>query len=259
MPDHRYDLGTVNKALDVVEHLARQREATFDSLARAVDMPKATVFRLVYTLERRGYIIRGPLGELGLGPRVLWLASGNNRNWVIELQQAARPHLVALRDAFGDTVNLAIRSSDHLVYIDVAEGTHPVRFIEVAGSVGPLHATALGKALLAHLPPAELRTVLASLSFQALTPKTIVDPELFSRELAKVRDSGYALDDWESVAGAKCVAVPILGRGGIPLAAISLSMPESRFSHDKLEAVRVALLETSRAIAETPAATSLGR
>lgn len=246
----RYDLGTVNKALDVVEHLARHREETLDSLARAVGMPKSTVFRLVHTLERRGYAVRGPSGSLGLGPRVLWLVSADNRNWVIELQKVAHPHLVALRDEFGDTVNLAVRSTDHVVYIDVVEGIHPLRFIEVPGTIGPLHATALGKALLAYLPAVEQKSVISSLRFEPLTPRTITDPESFRAELAATAGRGYALDDWETADGAKCVAVPILDRKSAPIAAISLSMPDSRFTEEKRAAATVALSAACQAIAD---------
>ncbi len=260
MASDRYSLGTVHKALDVVEHLAGQRQKSLDSLAKAVQMPKGTVFRLVHTLESRGYVVRGPSGHLGLGPRVLWLASGNSRNWVIELQKAAHPYLETLRDRFGDTVNLAVRSGDHLVYIDVVEGTHPLRFIEVPGTIGPLHATALGKALLAFLPVNDLKTVLPALRLEALTPRTITDPGRFREELTRTKSQGHALDDWETADGAKCVAVPIFDSKGIPLAAISLSMPDSRFSQEKLGAAKAALTEACRKTAEAlQAASGFGR
>ncbi len=242
----RYELGTVNKALEVLEHLAHHNEETLETLGRALDMPKATVFRLVYTLEKRGYVVRTPLGALGLGPRVLWLVTESKRSWFLLLREAALPRMLELRDLFGDTVNLGTRSGSQLVYIDVVEGTYPVRFVEMPGALGPLHATALGKALLAHLPASELESVLSGLTLRRYTPATITNPDRLAKELAKIRSRGYSIDNGESVEGATCVGAPVLAKGGRPLAAISMAIPNSRLNAEKLDSVRSALLDACR-------------
>lgn len=246
----KYDLRSVRRALDVLEVLADAGELTLEALARRTGLPKPTVFRLVRTLEERGYVVRATSGNLGLGPRVLSLAGGERKPWVALVREVARPEMVRLRDALEDTVNLAVRAAGHVVYVDVAEGTYPVRFVESPGALGPLHATALGKVLLAFLPAAEREELLSELPLARLTARTIVDREQLQEELQKVRDAGFGVDDEESVEGARCVAAPILVEGGRALAAISVSAPAGRMGPGRLSLVRSHLLDACARIGE---------
>ena len=160
MKEQEYELKTVNKALDIIEYMSTKTDINLDNLCKAVEMPKTTVFRMVRTLEKRGYIIKDPSGSLCLGPRILqWVSSPIKSEWIIRLQKAARPYMIDLRDLFEDTVNLGIRTGNNIIYIDVVEGTYPVRFIELPGALGPLHATALGK-VMSHILILELKNIL---------------------------------------------------------------------------------------------------
>lgn len=246
----KYDLRTVRRALDVLEVLSDAGALTLEALARRTGVPKPTVFGVVRTLEERGYMVRGPSGTLGLGPRVLSLAGGERKPWVVLLREVARPEMVRWRDALEDTVNLAVRAAGHVVYVDVVEGTYPVRFVESPGALGPLHATALGKVLLAFLPPAEREELLLELPLARLTGRTIVDREQLQDELRKVREKGFAVDDEESVEGARCVAAPVLVESGRGLAAISVSAPAGRLGPARLSLVRSHLVDACAKISE---------
>lgn len=250
----KYDLRSVRRALDVLEVLSDAGELTLEALARRTRVPKPTVFRLVRTLEERGYVVRGVSGALALGPRVFSLVGGGRKPWVVLLREVARPEMVRLRDVLEDTVNLAVRAAGHVVYVDVVEGTYPVRFVESPGALGPLHATALGKVLLAYLPSAERDELLGELPLARLTARTIVDREQLREELDRVREAGFAVDDEESVEGARCVAAPVLVESGRAVAAISVSAPTGRLCPERLSMVCSHLLDVCAKISERLAA-----
>ncbi len=183
MPKHDYASITVNKALDLLELVAEGGHPTLGRAAQALDLPKATAFRLLHTLMKRGFIIRAAVVGFGLGPRAPWLADRVKASWLDTLERAVEPHLLPLRDAYGDTVNLGIRSGTDLVYRASVEGTYPIRFVEAQGAVGPLRATALGKALLAYLTSLEQGRILGRLPLAALTTKTITAATDWSESL----------------------------------------------------------------------------
>lgn len=244
-----YSLKTVNKALDILEQLSIKSEDSLTSLYKTMDMPKTTIFRLVNTLEKRGYILKNSSGSLSLGPRVMGLVSSTLRSgWIAELNKTAHPYMVDLRDLYEDTVNLAIRIGDNLIYIDVVEGTYAMRFVELPGAIGSLHATALGKTLLAYLDPIELKNILKRLTFEKLTPSTIDNPDDFLYELQLTKKQGFALDCEGAVIGGSCIAVPILSDGKKPIAALSIASARARMLDARMESMKLSLMDACRNI-----------
>ena len=244
----RYSITAVQRALDILELVAFSRDPIhLPVIAQGTEIPKATCFRLLANLEERGYVRRVGDGSYRVGPRAVLLADLPADR--IVLRDASRREMVALRDAFGHTVSLALRVANQLLYLDSVEGTQTLRFVEPAGTLGPLHATALGKALLASCDETTRRTVAGTIKYAPLTERTLESASAFLRELERVRRQGFAIDDEESVPGALCIAVPIPDRSGIPLAALSVSAPSAALEPDRRKAIVRRLREAADRIA----------
>jgi DNA-binding IclR family transcriptional regulator len=244
-----YEISVVNKALDVLEALQHVDESTLQEIARVTGLPKSSCFRLLVTLESRGYVERGT--EEKRYRLTLQLAEMSKR--LLSKNPVRRLSLSYMRVLFeeiGETVNVAVLSGSDVLYVDTIESRHPFRVTESPGSRSPVYITALGKAMAAHLPAAELEQLLEQQSFKLLTPRTITDRAAFLESLQQVRRWGYALDDEEAEVGVRCVAAPVLGPGGYPLAALSISAPAARLSITELDPVITAVKIACRSISE---------
>jgi IclR family acetate operon transcriptional repressor len=149
------------------------------------------------------------------------------------LRERVRPSLERLRDALDETTNLGVLDGHHVIYLEVIESRRSVRLAASRGVHDPLHSTALGKAIAAHLPEKRVRELLEQAGMPRRTADTITDIDDYMAELAKVRRMGYALDNRENEPDGRCVAVPILGTR-LP-AAVSVSAPEARFTMRDVE------------------------
>lgn len=212
-------------------------------LAEAVGMPKSSAFRYLSTLEARGYVERDPgTGHYRFGRAFL---PAHTRH--LEVMAArAKPVLEELRDRFGETINLGVLDGNRVTYLEIVESRKAMRLAARKGDRDPIHSTALGKAIASRLSEREVRSILATEGMPQLTTRTITDPELFLRELAVVRDRGYAVDNGENEEDGRCVGVPVPS-GRIP-AAISLSAPASRFPMNGLGEVAASLRDAAELI-----------
>ncbi len=212
---------SVERAVALLELLGRAgRPLTAVELAAASSLPRPTVYRLLQTLATHGMISASD-HRFAIGPRVLWLAG--QRLEQIELRAAGRPVLLELRDRTGETAHLGVLEQGQVVYIDKTEAPGPMRMASAIGKIMPAHSTALGKAMLAHLPAGEVAAVLDLWGLPRRTPRTITDRRRFAAELAAVRARGYAVDNVENEEGVRCVAAPIFDHAGRVAGAVSLS------------------------------------
>jgi len=171
-----------------------------------------------------------------VGPRAFAVGQAYPRKNLLE---AVRPEMEALAQATGESVNLAVLAGMEALYLDQAEGTKLVRLFTAPGSRAPLHATGVGKVLLA------FRGVPEGLPLTPYTPHTLTSPEALERELAGVRRQGYALDNEEKELGVRCVAAPVFGPGGEVVGAISLSAPASRLSLEEAHRLAPRVVEAA--------------
>lgn len=246
--DVRYSITAVQRALDILELVAFSGDPIhLQAIAERSGIPKATCFRLLANLEDRRYVRRLSDGSYRVGARALLLADLPVDRVV--LRDAARREMIAIRDTFGHTVSLALRVANQLLYLDSVEGTQTLRFVEPAGTLGPLHATALGKALLAYCDEATRRHVAESIKYVRFTERTVGSSSALLDELDRVRGRGYAMDDEESVPGALCLAVPILDRSSVPMAALSVSAPSAALELDRREDIVRRLREAAERVA----------
>lgn len=174
-------------------------------LAAASGLPLPTIHRLIRTLVDLGYVRQEPSRQYALGARLIRLGESSARL----LSVWARPHLAHLVDELGESANLAVLDGDQVVYVAQEQSRHSMRmFTEVGRRVLP-HCTAVGKALLADLPPERVRELLKRTGMPQHTPHTITSPDVFEAALAVVARQGYAIDEGEQEIGVRCVAVAV--------------------------------------------------
>lgn len=252
----RYLVPVLLSAFRVLNELSRSGGLSLNELTRRTGLPKSTVFRILSTLHHLGCLWRDEQRIYRLTNRLAGLASEAPMNETLRL--LARPHMLELRDQFGETVNLGQLQLDRVVYLEVVPSEFALRLHERPGASASFHASALGKAILAFSPDQVVRGLLHGRALPALTSNTITAPGAFLRELRRVRARGYALDREETMLLAACVGAPILDAHGQAVAALSISGPSSRFQPRReprvITALRAAAAAISERLGERPAA-----
>jgi IclR family pca regulon transcriptional regulator len=199
-------------------------------IGRALDLSRSTAHRYVATLAALGYLQQDRESKrYRLGPRVLDLGFSAINS--MDIREISAPHLQALSDETGHTVNLAILDGADIVYIERCRASRPgQREIDLNLHIGarlPAYCTALGKALLAFLPDDRLDAILADLDLVRRGPNTITDEAAFRAELAHIRETGIAVNDEELAYGLRSIAAPISARSGDVVAALNLAVHRS--------------------------------
>lgn len=225
---------SVDRALSILEALARSGEAGVTELAGDLGVHKSTAFRLVATLEAHGLVEQTEdRGKYRLGVGLLRLAGATTAR--LDVVQEARPLVRKLAADTGETVNIAVLADRAALYLDQAAGASALQMHNWVGQHIPLHATSNGKVLLSGLAPDRLKQLLSSLP--AYTDMTITKKGLLRAELEKVRDQGYALAVDELEVGLTAVAAPVRNHHGDVIASMSVSGPTFRLGEARIPEV----------------------
>ena len=236
---------SVDRAVAILEILARDGEAGVTEVARELDVHKSTASRLLAALDRRELVTQDTArGKFRLGVGIVRLAGAASRK--LDVVQESRPVCRALAQEVGETVNLAILSGRDALYLDQVAGPAALSPHNWAGQRIPLHATSDGKVLLAYLSEGELAACLAP-PLARFTDRTITDLAEFGELLAEVRRRGFATAVEELEAGLTAIAVPVRNAEGNVIASISASGPSFRIPAERIPALAVA---AGRAAAE---------
>jgi DNA-binding IclR family transcriptional regulator len=227
---------SAERVLDIIDLLVGEPEGlTFTALQQRLGLPKSSLYELLSVLADRRYIELAPGSQDEARPlRRAYLIgiraweAGQAYTQQHQLAAVARPVMEGVVRAINETVQLAVLDGLENVYLAKVDCSHPVRLQSEVGRRLHAHGTGLGKALLAFLPPDELRARLAGAALPAFTPGTITDAGQLLAELERVRARGYAVDDQEYTPGLQCVAVPIFDHLGRAAAALSVSIPTIR-------------------------------
>lgn len=240
---------SVDRAISVLEILARTGGAGVSEVAAHIGVHKSTAFRLLAALEERGLVEQNQdRGRYQLGFGILRLASAIPAR--LDLVHQARPVLDELATALGETVNLAVLREHYAVNVDQARGTAAIAAQNWVGQLTPLHATSSGKVLLAHLPEAQRAELLTRNGLPRLTAATITSRQTLERELVTVRTDGFATTFEELEDGLNAVAVPVCDHRGTVVAAISVSGPAYRLDAARIKELTPDLFAGGRRISE---------
>ncbi|MEM9148591.1 MAG: IclR family transcriptional regulator C-terminal domain-containing protein [Pseudomonadota bacterium] len=241
---------SLTRALSLMRHLAEcPHGMTLTQLADVAGLPPSTTHRLLTTLEAERFV--RPDGQSGMwriGVAAFFVGSAFARSR--DKLAITRPFLARLMELSGETANLFVESDGEVVCIGQIESRHAMRAITGVGGRVLLHASAAGKAILAHMDAGRRAKLLSAQPLRAITDQTITANEILTRSLEEVRNIGYAIDDQEHALGLRCVAAPIFDETGSPVAALSVSGPSARVTRDRLatlgRAVAHAAVEATR-------------
>jgi DNA-binding IclR family transcriptional regulator len=229
----RTRLSSVANSLRLIRAFSEDHyEIGISDLAKRLGLAKSTVHRLASTLLDQGMLEQNAGdGKYRLGLALFELGTLVRRK--MDFTMEARPFLRTLMEKTGETVHLAILDHDSVLYVISLESKQALRMGSKVGTRVPVHATAVGKALLAFQPEEEIARIIAR-GLAASAPNTIVDGKVLQHELALVRARSYAEDDEESEVGLRSVAAPIRNDSGAVIAAISIAGPAHRMTKKTL-------------------------
>ncbi|HEY0239333.1 MAG TPA: IclR family transcriptional regulator [Friedmanniella sp.] len=226
---------SVDRALQILELLASWGSGGVSEIAVALGVHKSTAFRLLVALEARELVEQTTdRGKYSLGFGLVRLA--RRVNVQLDLTEQARPLTDRLAARLGESINVAVLREHYAVNVVQSHGQASVVSQNWIGQLTPLHATSSGKVLLAHADP-EVRSRLVERGLEAYTTQTHTDPEQLEKELVAVLEQGHATTYGELELGLNALAVPVRDEDGTVVAALSVSGPAYRLSHERIDEV----------------------
>lgn len=242
---------SLSRGLTLLERLAAAEGGVgLVDLAQRVGLPPSTTYRLLGTMEKMGYVYQA--GELGLwyvGLKAFVVGSAflENRDLVAQSHHFLR----RLMEQSGETANLAVPDDYEAVFVDQVQCREMMRMIVKLGSRVPLHASGVGKALLAAMSDDRVNDTLHQKGLARITPNTIHTPAKLWSELQNIRRQGFSYDDEEHALGLRCLAAAIYDQFGEPIAAISIAGPKPRVPDERVMELGVLVARTAKAITES--------
>lgn len=253
---------SLERGLAVLESVATTKgPVTLAETSRRLGLHRSTAHHLMRSLVSLGYLRQD---ESSRGYELTQkLNQLTGRLWTAEqLGEIAQPFLDELSRATGEGTSVAAWISGIVTIAAKREATGPVRVVQDVGGNRPIYCTAVGKALAAWLPRAEVKAALARTRMEKLTPKTITTLAAFDSELRRIRAAGYAIDDEEQFLGLRCIAMPVFCYTGQVVASMCVVGPKHRMTLQKVQAARAPLAALSQKLSERlgyPAAGSAQR
>jgi IclR family acetate operon transcriptional repressor len=240
----------LDRALLLLEHLAAHPGRTLSDLAEETGQAVATVFRALVTLQGHGMVECDEPGQTWhIGPGAFRVGTAFlRRTKVVERARSGMEQL--MRDT-GETANLGIESRDEVLFLAQVETHEAIRAFFPPGTKSAMHASGIGKALLAWFPEGKARGILARQGLARFTSLTLTSEATLLRDLARTRERGFAIDDQERAEGMRCIAAPIFNAHGEAVAGLSVSGPAFRVGLS--DAARLGALVRAAADAVTAA------
>lgn len=238
---------SVQKAVRILELIAKEPGLTVSKVSERLGLPKSSAHDILATLEDESLVFRTHAGGgLHLGIRLFEL--GNKSLGDFEIRKASEASLRWLNKELDETVHLTILDNDEVLYVECFESTKRLRIYSVIGVRAPLHCTAVGKAIMAYLPEAEVDRIVAERGLPKMTENTIIDAQELKKELVATVRRGYAIDNSEHEEGVRCVAAPIRSRSGEVIASISVSGPDQRIAMGDVPQLAILVVKAANEI-----------
>ena len=238
----------VERALAMLESVAHEPEGLSNAeISRKLHIPKSSASYILRTLETQGYLNRDSgSGKYRVGLKILSLSRGALSG--LDVREVALPIMRHLVEKTGLTCHLAILDGAEAVYIEKVEAPGFIRMDTWVGRRMRVHATSVGKALVAHVPLEQLEKIVARSAMEKRTAKTITTLPRLVKELEKVRGQGYAVDDEENNLGARCVGAPVFNQQGSIEASVGLSGTINQVNQQTMPRILEALKDAARHI-----------
>ncbi|KAE9628578.1 HTH-type transcriptional regulator BhcR [Parasedimentitalea maritima] len=238
---------SLDRAMIVLEALADSAGLTLTEIAERLDQSPATIYRVLNTLNARGIVESDPQTQAWhIGPMAFRLGSAFLRR--TSVVDRSRPEMRQLMEITGETANLGIEKDGLVMFLSQVETHETIRAFFPPGTLSPMHASGIGKALLSRYSDDRLDRFLRSGTFEAFTSKTLCEPEAIRKDMQGIREAGFAVDDEEKTTGMRCVAAPILDFYNEPVAGISVSGPSHRLTPDRISEIGKAVKQAANQI-----------
>jgi DNA-binding IclR family transcriptional regulator len=237
---------SIEKALNILELLSQHPAGLrMVDVARELGLPKSSTHLTLEVLRARGYVMRDDNGCHRLGLKLFEI--GARVLQALDVRRVARTHLETLSRRTGLTSHLAALDGHQVVYLDRVDGHGLVRFDTYVGKRAPVNLTAVGKAIVAYLPEAQLDEILRA-DFRRGTERSPALPFDFKAQLHKFRELGYMIEDEEEVAGIYCLAAPLHDVSGNVIGSVGVIGLKSDLPSGGFERVGAEVREAARAI-----------
>ncbi|MCL3883266.1 HTH-type transcriptional regulator BhcR [Marivita sp. GX14005] len=237
---------SLDRAMEVFEYLSEAQGKALGAISAEMGQSPATVYRILVTLEGRGLVEFDPVEQIWhIGPRAFVIGARFLRR--SSLVERAQPILRQLMEATGETANLGVEKEGAVLFLSQVETHASIRAFFPPGTLSPLHASGIGKALLAEMDAPRLRRMTGG-RLEAFTEHTITDPTALMADLAAIRARGYSVDEQERNLGMRCIAAPVFDLSQVAVAGISVSGPTSRVSPENIESLSAHVREAAGAL-----------
>lgn len=249
--DPRLFVGTLGKGMQVLQAFREQsRGLSLTEVSALTGLGRSTVQRFLYTFRVLGYLRQDPrTRRFSLTPRMLDFGYAYLRNDY--LVEKAFPYLLEASKRTEETVNLTELDDTEIVYVSRFPAREVVSVDIVLGERLPVFSTSSGRAMLAFLPPNQARDILARSRMRPFTPHTCTDTGKIERELADIRERGYAISDQQTFIGDMSVAAPVLTASERAVAAVNIAVSATRWSVEGIARdLAPVVVETARAISK---------
>ena len=217
----------IDRAVFILEALARySKPVKLKILSAETGLHPSTVHRILHSLIDNQFVENNGNGEYRLGQKLIQLTSGLHSE--IDIRAVALPHMEALRDRTGETINLTLREGDVVIYFEKATPNRMMHVNQLIGSRAPLHVTAVGKLMLGLSGDSGIEGYANRTNLPSYTPNTLSDIDALKKECHLSVERGYSLDNEEAEIGVGCLGVLIYDRNGKVAAGLSVSAPIER-------------------------------
>lgn len=235
----------VERAISILELMSTGPQRPSD-IAAELDVHRTTALRLMQDLVNGGLARRAEDGTFVVGYRLVGLAQAVTEQF--DLRSVTHSHVQALAAELHVTVHVAVIDGDRIVYADKAESFGRVRLYSQIGKSVRLHASGVGKAILAWADDEERERLLATCSFERFTPTTVAGRDAFTAHLGEIRERGHAEDDGEHESFVNCIALPIRNATGAVTSALSVTALKEQLDLKELRGRLPLIRETAQAI-----------
>ncbi|WP_037257948.1 HTH-type transcriptional regulator BhcR [Roseivivax halodurans] len=241
-----YMIKSLDRAMEVLQYVSAHQGLTLSDLAAGLGQAPATVYRTLVTLEGRGLVeFDRDLQTWSMGAQAFVIGAQFLRR--TSIVERAKPILRRLMEATGETANLGMVRERSVLFVSQAETHAPIRAFFPPGTLSPLHASGIGKALLAHMPQERFDAFL-SVPLPGFTASTLTTRAALLTDCDLTRERGYAVDEEEKTEGMFCVAAPVFDASGDAAAGISVSGPVARFGRDRIANIAVHVVGAAQSL-----------
>lgn len=236
---------SLERAMEVFEHLSATQGQSLSLIADETGQSPATVYRILVTLEGRDMVeFDTEEQHWHIGPRAFTIGARYLRR--TSLVDRARPILRKLMEATGETANLGVEKEGAVLFLSQVETHANIRAFFPPGTLSPMHASGIGKALLSHIEDDRLDRLFGAVELERFTDRTITEFETLSASLSEIRRNGFAVDDEEKSLGMRCIAAAVFDMNQEAVAGISVSGPTSRISSAEIDRLSRPVIEAAR-------------